>query len=128
MVKHNRQQRLASIFLVLALAFSLSATVGISVATRAQEPTPSPVPSASPGFSPTPAASLSPSASPSPSPTPAAESSSNKVELHQALLDFTNPWTVMCVAAHPDDEDGTTLTVLRRRDGARTVRLCSTFG
>ena len=34
----------------------------------------------------------------------------------------TNTWTVMCVAAHPDDEDGTTLTVLRRRDGAHTVK------
>jgi LmbE family N-acetylglucosaminyl deacetylase len=34
----------------------------------------------------------------------------------------------MCVAAHPDDEDGTTLTVLRRRDGAHTVSLFSTFG
>ena len=34
----------------------------------------------------------------------------------------------MCVAAHPDDEDGTTLTVLRRRDGVHTVSLFSTFG
>jgi LmbE family N-acetylglucosaminyl deacetylase len=34
----------------------------------------------------------------------------------------------MCVAAHPDDEDGTTLTVLRRRDGAHTVSLFSTYG
>src|SRR5687767_10681624 len=49
-------------------------------------------------------------------------------ELHQALLDLTNPWTVMCVAAHPDDEDGTTLTVLRRKHGAHTVSLFSTYG
>lgn len=48
--------------------------------------------------------------------------------LHQALLDLTNPWTVMCVAAHPDDEDGTTLTVLRRKYGVNTVSLFSTFG
>jgi len=34
----------------------------------------------------------------------------------------------MCVAAHPDDEDGTTLTVLRRRDGVHTVSLFSTYG
>ena len=51
-----------------------------------------------------------------------------KAELHQALLDLTNPWTVMCVAAHPDDEDGTTLTVLRRKHGAHTVSLFSTYG
>src|SRR6266700_5024735 len=52
----------------------------------------------------------------------------NKVELFQALLDLTNPWTVMCVAAHPDDEDGTTLTVLRRKYGVHTVSLFSTYG
>lgn len=51
-----------------------------------------------------------------------------KADLHQALLDLTNPWTVMCVAAHPDDEDGTTLTVLRRKYGAHTVSLFSTYG
>ena len=51
-----------------------------------------------------------------------------KAELHQALLDLTNPWTVMCVAAHPDDEDGSTLTILRRKYGVHTVSLFSTFG
>lgn len=49
-------------------------------------------------------------------------------ELYQALLDLTNPWTVMCVAAHPDDEDGATLTVLRRKMGVHTVTLFSTYG
>ena len=34
----------------------------------------------------------------------------------------------MCVAAHPDDEDGSTLTVLRRKYGIHTVSLFSTFG
>lgn len=52
----------------------------------------------------------------------------NRAELHQALLDLSNPWTVMCVAAHPDDEDGTTLTVLRRKYGVHTVTLFSTYG
>lgn len=52
----------------------------------------------------------------------------DKAELHQALLDLTNPWTVMCVAAHPDDEDGSTLTVLRRKYGVHTVSLFSTYG
>jgi LmbE family N-acetylglucosaminyl deacetylase len=52
----------------------------------------------------------------------------SKHELHQALLDLTNPFTVMCVAAHPDDEDGSSLTVLRRKHGVHTVSLFSTYG
>ena len=52
----------------------------------------------------------------------------DKAALHQALLDLTNPWTLMCVAAHPDDEDGSTLTILRRKYGVHTVSLFSTFG
>jgi LmbE family N-acetylglucosaminyl deacetylase len=52
----------------------------------------------------------------------------DNAQLHQALLDLTNPWTVMCVAAHPDDEDGSSLTVLRRKYGVHTVTLFSTFG
>jgi LmbE family N-acetylglucosaminyl deacetylase len=51
-----------------------------------------------------------------------------RAELHQALLDLTNPFTLMCVAAHPDDEDGSTLTILRRKYGVHTVSLFSTFG
>src|SRR5688572_33382172 len=57
-----------------------------------------------------------------------ARSQSDNAQLHQALLDLTNPWTVMCVAAHPDDEDGSSLTVLRRKYGIHTVSLFSTFG
>lgn len=52
----------------------------------------------------------------------------DRVQLHQALLDLTNPFTVMCVAAHPDDEDGNTLTVLRRKYGVHTVSLFTTYG
>jgi LmbE family N-acetylglucosaminyl deacetylase len=58
-------------------------------------------------------------------PAPAA---GDRIELYQALLDLTNPWTVMCIAAHPDDEDGTSLIVMRRKFGAHTVSLFSTFG
>src|SRR5437867_3527366 len=54
--------------------------------------------------------------------------SEDRNALYQALLDLTSPWTVMCVAAHPDDEDGTSLIVMRRRYGAHTVSLFSTFG
>ena len=64
---------------------------------------------------------------PTPSGTPAPQVV-NRAELHQALLDLTSPFTVMCVAAHPDDEDGTTLTVLRRKHGVHTVSLFSTYG
>ena len=59
------------------------------------------------------------------------ESASDRLDaaaIHQALLDLTNPWTVMCVAAHPDDEDGSTLTILRRKYGVHTVSLFSTYG
>src|SRR5882762_5732259 len=52
----------------------------------------------------------------------------DRIALHQALLDLANPFTVMCIAAHPDDEDGTTLTVLRRKYGVHTVSLFSTYG
>ena len=51
-----------------------------------------------------------------------------RAQLHQALLDLSNPFTVLCVAAHPDDEDGSTLTVLRRKYGVHTVSLFSTYG
>jgi LmbE family N-acetylglucosaminyl deacetylase len=60
--------------------------------------------------------------------TAAKQSPDDRVALYQALLDLTNPWTVMCIAAHPDDEDGTSLIVMRRKYGAHTVSLFSTFG
>src|SRR4051812_24360856 len=55
-------------------------------------------------------------------------SSDDRIALYQALLDLRNPWTVMCVAAHPDDEDGTSLIVMRHKYGAHTVSLFSTYG
>lgn len=60
--------------------------------------------------------------------TRGSDSSEDRVALYQALLDLQNPWTVMCVAAHPDDEDGTSLIVMRHKYGAHTVSLFSTFG
>src|SRR5499427_5271754 len=56
------------------------------------------------------------------------DDSADGIALYQALLDLQNPWTVMCVAAHPDDEDGTSLIVMRHKYGAHTVSLFSTFG
>ncbi len=61
-------------------------------------------------------------------PAAAKQSPEDRIALYQALLDLTNPWTVMCIAAHPDDEDGTSLIVMRRKYGAHTVSLFSTFG
>jgi LmbE family N-acetylglucosaminyl deacetylase len=63
-----------------------------------------------------------------PVPAAAKQSAEDRIALYQALLDLTNPWTVMCIAAHPDDEDGTSLIVMRRKYGAHTVSLFSTFG
>ncbi|MGZ5483757.1 MAG: PIG-L deacetylase family protein [Pyrinomonadaceae bacterium] len=63
-----------------------------------------------------------------PAPASSQPTPDDRVALYQALLDLTNPWTVMCVAAHPDDEDGTSLIVMRRKYGAHTVSLFSTFG
>lgn len=56
------------------------------------------------------------------------QSPEDRVALYQALLDLTNPWTVMCIAAHPDDEDGSSLIVMRRKYGAHTLSLFTTFG
>ncbi len=95
----------------LALALPLGCAFLLAPQTSAQDPVPIP----------------EPSVYPTPSPT-ASVRAIDKPELHQALLDLTNPWTVMCVAAHPDDEDGTTLTILRRQHGIHTVSLFSTYG
>jgi LmbE family N-acetylglucosaminyl deacetylase len=48
--------------------------------------------------------------------------------LYQSLLDLTYPFTVMCVAAHPDDEDRDALAFYRKKYGARTVIVTSTRG
>src|SRR5947209_1516347 len=61
-------------------------------------------------------------------PIAAAQAPEDRVALYQALLDLSNPWTVMCIAAHPDDEDGTSLIVMRRKYGALTESVFSTFG
>ncbi len=63
-----------------------------------------------------------------PAPVAAKQWTEDRIALYQALLDLSNPWTVMCIAAHPDDEDGTSLIVMRRKYGAHTVSLFSTFG
>ncbi|MFN2513627.1 MAG: PIG-L deacetylase family protein, partial [Pyrinomonadaceae bacterium] len=100
-------------FICLVLVLALGCSLFFVQQTSAQDPSPSP--------------DSSTSSSPTPSPTPPLRAF-DKPELHQALHDLTSPWTVMCVAAHPDDEDGTTLTILRRKHGIHTVSLFSTYG
>lgn len=144
---------LINLRVLLALVFSLALISPLSPAGRnslAQKPSPSPspiplpppppiplpspetLPSPSPESTlsplpePTPSASSQPQSSPQPVATPVRPV--DKVALNQALLDLRNPWTLMCVAAHPDDEDGSTLTILRRKHGVHTVSLFSTYG
>ena len=50
------------------------------------------------------------------------------VALHQALKDLGNDFRLMCVAAHPDDEDGATLAYYRMRHGVRTFAVIATRG
>lgn len=50
------------------------------------------------------------------------------VALHQALLDLNCTFSLMCVAAHPDDEDGATLAMYRKKYGVRTIAVIATRG
>jgi LmbE family N-acetylglucosaminyl deacetylase len=50
------------------------------------------------------------------------------VALDQALLEITNPFTVLCIAARPGDEDDGTLAYVRKKLGARAVILFATRG
>ncbi|MBI4850647.1 MAG: PIG-L family deacetylase [Acidobacteria bacterium] len=48
--------------------------------------------------------------------------------IYQSLLDITFPYTIMCIAAHPDDEDSDALAFYRMKYGARTVLVTATRG
>jgi LmbE family N-acetylglucosaminyl deacetylase len=50
------------------------------------------------------------------------------VAFHQALLDMRTDLRLMCVAAHPDDEDGATLAYYRMHDGVKTYTVVATRG
>lgn len=50
------------------------------------------------------------------------------VALDQELRELTNPFTIVCVAARPGDEDDGALAYLRKKQGARTVLLFATRG
>jgi LmbE family N-acetylglucosaminyl deacetylase len=52
----------------------------------------------------------------------------DQLTTYQALLDLTFPYTIMCIAAHPDDEDSDSLAYFRAKYGARTVLVTATRG
>ncbi len=60
--------------------------------------------------------------------SPVQEHNPGLIELRQALLDVATEHRLLAVAAHPDDEDVSTLTVLRRKDGVRTAVALGTRG
>lgn len=57
-----------------------------------------------------------------------AEPSLGEVALHQALLDMGTELRLLCVAAHPDDEDGATLAMYRKKWGYKTYAVIATRG
>lgn len=50
------------------------------------------------------------------------------VAYEQALNDLGNGFRMMCVAAHPDDEDGATLAYYRKLHGVKTYAVIATRG
>ncbi len=50
------------------------------------------------------------------------------VAKHQDLLDVGTDLRLMCVAAHPDDEDGATLSMYRKKYGYKTFAVLATRG
>ncbi len=51
-----------------------------------------------------------------------------EVAFQQAMKDLGNDFRLMCVAAHPDDEDGATLAYYRTMHGAKTFAVIATRG
>jgi LmbE family N-acetylglucosaminyl deacetylase len=50
------------------------------------------------------------------------------IALHQAVLDLSTDLRLMCVAAHPDDEDDATLAMYRKKYGYHTIAVIATRG
>ncbi|MDK1022380.1 MAG: PIG-L family deacetylase, partial [Candidatus Hydrogenedentes bacterium] len=57
-----------------------------------------------------------------------AEPSLGSVARHQGFLDLGTDLRLMCVAAHPDDEDGATLAMYRKKYGYKTFAVLATRG
>ncbi|MCL4691395.1 MAG: PIG-L family deacetylase [Candidatus Hydrogenedentes bacterium] len=62
-------------------------------------------------------------------PAPRAEQTElGEIALRQAVLDLSTDLRLMCVAAHPDDEDGATLAMYRKKYGYHTIAVIATRG
>lgn len=59
---------------------------------------------------------------------PAAALELGEVAFQQAMKDLANDFRMMCVAAHPDDEDGATLAYYRMMHGVKTYAVIATRG
>src|SRR5215212_7971952 len=59
---------------------------------------------------------------------PPVEDERGLVALDQTLRALTNPFTVACIAAHPDDVDEGAMAYCRKNLGARTVIIFATRG
>jgi LmbE family N-acetylglucosaminyl deacetylase len=57
-----------------------------------------------------------------------AEPPLGEASFRQALLDLGTDLRLMCVAAHPDDEDGATLAMYRKHYGYHTIAVLATKG
>lgn len=51
-----------------------------------------------------------------------------EIAFRQAMRDLAHPFRLLCVAAHPDDEDGASLALHRYRHGVRTYAAIATRG
>ena len=60
--------------------------------------------------------------------SPAEQTELGEAALQQAILDQGTGLRLMCVAAHPDDEDGATLAMYRKRYGYKTIAVIATRG
>ncbi|MBI4749112.1 MAG: PIG-L family deacetylase [Acidobacteria bacterium] len=54
--------------------------------------------------------------------------SSKDIACYQALLNLESPSSLLCVAAHPDDEDGASLVYYRMKYGVNTASITATRG
>jgi len=57
-----------------------------------------------------------------------AEPGLGEVAFRQSLLDLGTDLRLMCIAAHPDDEDGATLAMYRKKFGYKTFAVIATRG
>lgn len=65
---------------------------------------------------------------PTPPATTTKTPSARDIACYQALLNLESPYSLLCVAAHPDDEDGASLVYYRMKYGVNTASITATRG